>query len=105
MIGKGHPYTYVFSPDPIAHSRAIFIFRPMIFVSGGQLESQWDIKSPEEKLQSRYEPMYPDVFTEDSIYALDRWSPRGSERPNKGLAAMKQDNNRRQKSAYFTAFR
>ncbi len=83
LIGKDHPFTYVFSPDPIVHSRAMFIFRPMIFISGGQLESQWDLKSPEEKLKSRYAPMYPDAFTEHSIYALDHWSPPGSERPNK----------------------
>jgi hypothetical protein len=82
LIYSGHPLTYVFSTDPVVHKRAIFIFRPLILVSGGQLQSQWDRRSEQEKLQFADSPMYPDSFTEDSFLTLDRWPEGGFDDPN-----------------------
>lgn len=73
LIYSGHPYTYVFSTDPVEHRRAILFFYPIIFLSGGQLQSQWNLRNPEQQLEFKDAPMYPDSFTPDSIFAFDHW--------------------------------
>ena len=82
LIYSGHPLTYVFSTDPVEHRRAISFFYPLIFLSGGQLQSQWNLRNPAQQLEFRDAPMYPDSFTPDSIFAFDHWPEGGFDDPD-----------------------